>query len=89
MEEEGKQVRKQLEVDFVANQASKRYYIQSAFALPNKEKIKQEQASLIKVQDSFKKIIVVGDNTPVWRNEEGITIMGIYEFLLNENSLDL
>ena len=89
MEEEGKQVRKQLEVDFVANQASKRYYIQSAFALPTKEKIEQEQASLIKVQDSFKKIIVVGDNTPVWRNEEGITIMGIYEFLLNENSLDL
>lgn len=85
----GKMLKKQLEVDFVVNQASKRFYIQSAFALPNQEKTEQEQASLIKIQDSFKKIIIVGGNSPVWRNESGITFMGIYDFLLNENSLDL
>ena len=78
-----------MEVDFVINQASKRYYIQSVFALPGKEKLEQEQASLIRIPDSFKKIIVVGGNSPIWRNEEGITIMGIYDFLLNENSLDI
>ena len=85
---DGKKVRKQLEVDFVANQGSKRYYIQSAYALPNQEKIEQEQASLTKIPDSFKKIIITGGNTPVWRNDQGITIMGIFDFLLNENSLD-
>ena len=89
VDEAGKKVRRQLEVDFVINQASKRYYIQSAFALPDKEKMEQEQASLIRIPDSFKKIIVVGGNSPIWRNEEGITIMGIYDFLLNENSLDI
>ena len=87
--ENGKRVYKQLEIDFVVNSGSKRYYIQSAYALPNKEKVDQEQASLIKVNDSFKKIIVVSGNTPLWRNEQGITIMNLYEFLLNENSLDL
>ena len=89
MGENGKRVRKQLEVDFVVNQSNKCYYVQSAFALPNKEKVDQEQTSLVKVPDSFKKIIVVGDNSPIWRNEEGITFMGIYDFLLNEQSLDL
>lgn len=89
VDEGGKRVRKQLEVDFVVNQSNKRYYIQSAFALPNREKIEHEQASLVRVSDSFKKIIVVGNNSPIWRNEEGITIMGIYDFLLDENSLDL
>ncbi len=88
IDEDGKKVRKQLEVDFVANQGSKRYYIQSAYALPNQEKIEQEQASLTKIPDSFKKIIITGGNTPVWRNDQGITIMGIFDFLLNENSLD-
>ena len=87
--ENDKRVRKQLEVDFVVNQAGKRYYIQSEFALNTREKMEQEQASLIKIPDSFKKIIVVGNNQPTWQNEEGITIMGIFDFLLNENSLDL
>ena len=87
--ENGKMLKKQLEVDFVVNHASRRYYIQSAFALPDQEKINQEQASLIHIPDSFKKIMIVGGNTPIWRNEKGITIMGIYDFLLNENSLDL
>lgn len=89
IEEDGKKTRKQIEVDFVVNYASKRYYIQSVFALPDKKKADQEQASLVKIPDSFKKIIVVNGNGPVWRNEEGITIMGIFDFMLNENSLDI
>lgn len=87
--EDGKMLKKQLEVDFVVNHASMRYYIQSAFALPNQEKVEQEQASLIKISDSFKKLMIVGGNTPVWRNKEGITVMGIFDFLLNEDSLDM
>ena len=81
--------KKQLEVDFVANQGNKRYYIQSAFALPDQEKMDQEQASLVKISDSFKKIIVVNSNTPVWRNDQGILVMNLYDFLLNEDSLDM
>ncbi len=88
VDEAGKKARKQLEVDFVVNKGSKRYYIQSAYALPNREKVEQEQASLTKIPDSFKKIIITGGNTPVWRNDRGITIMGIFDFLLNEDSLD-
>jgi len=84
-----KKIRKQLEVDFICNQGSKRYYIQSAFALPDSKKIEQEQNSLVRIDDSFKKIIVVKDNIKLWRNEKGIVIIGIQEFLLNENSLDL
>ena len=89
VDEGGKKPRKQLEVDFVVNQFNKRYYIQSAFLISDREKFEQEQAPLVKIPDSFKKIVVVGNNTPIWRNEEGITFMGIYDFLLNENSLDL
>lgn len=89
VDEGGKKVRKQLAVDFVVNQFNKRYYIQSAFLISDREKVEQEQAPLVKIPDSFKKIVVVGNNTPIWRNEEGITFMGIYDFLLNENSLDL
>ena len=81
--------KKQLEVDFVANQGNKRYYIQSAFALSDQEKMDQEQASLIKISDSFNKIIVVNSNTPVWRNDQGILVMNLYDFLLNEDSLDM
>lgn len=84
-----KTIRKQLEVDFVCNQASKRYYIQSTYAIPNKEKMEQEQKSLININDSFKKIIIVKDDINLWRNEEGILIIGLEEFLLNQNSLDL
>ena len=85
----GKKVRKQLEVNFVVNQFNKRYYIQSAFLISDREMIEQEQAPLVKIPDSFKKIVVVGNHSPIWRNEKGITFMGIYDFLLNENSLDL
>ena len=89
VDEGGKNVRKQLEVDFVVNQFNKRYYIQSAFLISDREMIEQEQAPLVKIPDSFKKIVVVGNHSPIWRNEKGITFMGIYDFLLNENSLDL
>lgn len=88
-EENGSQPRKKLEIDFVANQGSKRYYLQSAFALPDNEKIRQEKASLINVNDSFKKIILVKDVTGIRRDEDGITTMSIYDFLLNRNSLDM
>lgn len=84
-----KDTRKQLEVDFVCNLGSKRYYIQSAFNLDTDEKMLQEVKSLNNIGDSFKKIIVVKDNIKLWRNEDGIVIMGILEFLLNKDSLDL
>ncbi|MBR0396651.1 MAG: ATP-binding protein [Eubacterium sp.] len=86
--ENGKNTRKQLEVDFVANLGNRRYYVQSAYAIPDNEKMEQEQASLVHIPDSFKKIIVVESGIPLWRNEQGITIMNIYDFLLDENSLD-
>ncbi len=87
--EDGKQEKKQLEIDFVANVGSKRYYIQSALSLPDMEKVMQEKASLLNVNDSFKKIIVVKDVMKVQRDENGITTMSIYDFLLNENSLEM
>ena len=87
-DEGGKRTKKHLEVDFVVNQGSKRYYIQSAYALPDKEKMDQEQASLVKISDSFKKIIIVSGNAKIWRNEQGITIISLFDFLLNEDSLD-
>ena len=80
---------KSFEVDFVCNMGSRRYYIQSAYRMPDEEKMKQEEASLLNIDDSFKKIIIIGEDTPVLRNEAGITTIGIYDFLLNENSLDL
>ena len=81
--------RKQLEVDFVSNLGNKRYYIQSALNLDTKEKTIQESRSLNNIGDSFKKIIVVKDNIKLWRTDDGIVIMGIQEFLLNKDSLDL
>lgn len=89
VKEGSKSAYRQLEVDFVVNQSSNRYYIQSAYAISDMQKMEQEQASLVKIPDSFRKFIIVNGNTPLWRNEEGITIMGIFDFLLNENSLDL
>ena len=86
---DGKEYRSQLEIDFVANLGSKRYYIQSAFSMPTEEKRIQEKASLVNINDSFKKIIVVKDIVNVTRDEDGITTMIIYDFLLKENSLEL
>lgn len=89
MSENGKQIRKALEIDFVANLGSQRYYIQSALSMPTPEKQIQKKTSLINVADSFKKIIIVKDIVNVKRDENGIVTMSIYDFLLKENSLDL
>lgn len=86
---EGERQRTNLEVDFVCNLGSRRYYIQSAYRMESEEKIQQERASLLKVDDSFKKIIVLGEECPVSRDEQGITTMSIFDFLLKENSLEL
>lgn len=85
---DGKRVRTQLEVDFIATLGSRKYYIQSAFAIPDESKEKQEKASLLNIDDSFKKIIVVKDVINIKRDNDGITTISIYDFLLKENSLD-
>lgn len=85
---EGKTVRKQLEVDFIANKGNKKYYIQSAFEMPTEEKMKQEKKSLNKLQDSFKKIVIVKEDIKTEIDENGLITMGVFEFLLNENSLE-
>ena len=81
--------RKQVEIDFVANEGSKRYYVQSAFVLADEEKRMQEERPLISVPDSFKKIIVVGGSRKASRDDNGIVTMGIKQFLLNPDSLEL
>ncbi len=85
----GNVVRSNLEVDFVCNLGNKRYYIQSAYRMPDNAKVAQEQASLLNVHDSFKKIIVVGEEVHIRRGDTGITTMSIYDFLLHDNSLDM
>ncbi len=85
----GQSIRKQYEVDFVANLGSKRYYIQSAFSISNNEKLKQETQSLRRIDDSFKKIIVVKEDIKIRRDDNGFVTMGIFDFLLNENSLEM
>ncbi len=80
--------KKQLEIDFVANKGNNKIYIQSALEMKTKEKVEQEQKSLINVNDFFKKIIIVGDNIKRSRYENGIIIMSIYDFLLDEDSLN-
>lgn len=81
--EAGKQQRVTLEVDFVCNKGSERIYIQSAYKMPDVEKMEQEKHSLKLVDDSFRKIIVVGEHTKSWSDEKGIQIVSIYDFLLN------
>lgn len=81
--------RKQLEVDFIANLGNKRYYIQSAYRLPDAEKIQTEQRPLMKINDGYRKIVVTGEKIPTVTDEHGIVTMNIYEFLLNQNSLNL
>ena len=87
VDKDGKWQRKQLEVDFVVNEGSQRYYIQSALALPDEEKRQQEMASLLKINDSFKKIIVVKDDIKPWRDENGILTIGLIDFLMDDNCL--
>lgn len=86
--EKGNGIRKQLEIDFVCNQGSKRYYIQSAYAVPDQAKMEQEQRSLMLTGDFFKRIIITKDTPAPYYNESGVLIMSVYDFLLNENSLE-
>ena len=88
-DEDGKVTRQYYEVDFVCNQGSRRYYIQSAYRMIDEEKVKQEEKSLRNIDDSFKKIIILREYTPVLHNESGITMISIYDFLLKDNSLEL
>lgn len=82
--EDGKKVRKQLEVNFVVNRGNDRYYIQSALSIADPEKKKQEIASLLRIPDSFKKIVVVRDHMKPWKDDNGIQYVGIEDFLRNE-----
>ena len=86
---DGKTALKKLEVDFIATKGNQKYYIQSAFEMPSQDKKNQELRPLLKINDSFKKIIVVKDDIKIKRDENGITTMGIYDFLLKGNSLEL
>ncbi len=85
----GKWIRIQLEVDFIASIGSKKFYIQSALSIPDREKEIQESRPLTNINDSFKKIIVVKDHIMPRRNEEGILTIGIFDFLLKEDSMDM
>lgn len=89
VDKNGKKIRKQLEVDFICNKGSKRFYIQSAYALPDKEKMEQEQRSLVNTGDGFKKIIITKDAVAPLYNEEGILVMSVYDFLLNPDSMEI
>lgn len=88
-DEDGKSKRTQHEVDFVANRGSQRYYIQSAFAIPDEQKRAQETASLTGIGDSFRKIVVVRENITPWHDENGILYVGIEDFLLDDRAMDL
>lgn len=87
--QENKYVKKQLEIDFIANKGDKRYYIQSAYEISNEEKIRQELQSFRNVDDSFKKIIIQRIPTKPWYNEQGVLFMSIMDFLLNPDSLEI
>lgn len=89
LDEKGKKVRTQLEVDFVANNGSRRYYIQSAFSIDSEEKRKQEINSLVRIPDSFRKIVVVRDDILPWHDDNGILYVGIEQFLLDERIMDI
>ena len=88
-EANGERKRSTLEVDFVCNQGYKRYYVQSAYALPTEEKKEQELNSLLKIKDNFPKTVIVGTPTVTYKTNEGITIMGLYDFLMDPNSLNV
>ena len=85
---QGKRQKKQLEVDFVCNSASRRYYIQSAYALPDAAKTEQEQKSLLKIGDFFKKVIISKDAPGPWYTEEGVLVTNLFDFLLDRDSLE-
>jgi hypothetical protein len=86
---EGKPVKKQLEVDFICNKGSKKYYIQSAYVLDTAQKTAQEIRPFLKINDSFKKIVITSNTPKPFYTDEGIVMMNVYDFLLNPNSLEL
>lgn len=86
---EGKRERATLEVDFVCNLGAKRYYLQSAYRIPDEEKMQQEKRSLQQIRDSFRKIVIIGERMQLRRDENGIVLMGVYEFLRDEGMLDV
>ncbi|MGN1266448.1 MAG: ATP-binding protein [Dorea sp.] len=86
---DGKQMKKQLEVDFICKKGSKRYYIQSAYMLPTKEKMEQEIRPFLKINDSFKKIVITSNTPKPFYDENGILMMNVFDFLLNPESLDI
>ncbi|MGN0729943.1 ATP-binding protein [Treponema sp.] len=86
---DGKQKNVQLEIDFVCNKGSSRYYIQSAYSVPDEAKMSQETASLDRISDSFKKIIVTQDDIKLWHTQKGYLVINILDFLLDEKSLEL
>lgn len=86
-DDHGKKIRKQLEVDFVVNRSNERYYIQSALSVEDPGKKEQEIASLVRIPDSFRKLVVVRDYIKPWIDENGIQYIGIEDFLLDENIL--
>ena len=88
-DKEGKTVKKQLEVDFICNKGSKKYYIQSAYMLGTEEKMAQEIRPFLKINDSFKKIVITSDTPKPFYNDDGILMMNVYDFLLNVDSLEL
>ena len=81
--------RTRLEVDFVANMGFRRYYIQSALSIPDTDKMRQETRPLLTISDSFRTVVIVKDNIKPWHTEEGILVLGLFDFLLNPNSIDL
>ena len=87
VDEKGTKVRRMLEVDFVCNRGYKRCYIQSALSLPDREKMQQESASLLRIDDSFMKYVITGDRIKKYQNDDGIVIMNVFDFLLNEQSV--
>ena len=86
---DAKPIKKQLEVDFICNKGSKKYYIQSAYMLETETKMAQEIRPFLKINDSFKKIVITSDIPKPFYNDQGILIMNVYDFLLNADSLDL
>ena len=86
---DGTTIKKQLEVDFICNKGSKKYYIQSAYILDTAEKMAPEIRPFLKINDSFKKILITSDTPKPFYSEEGILMMNVFDFLLNADSLDL
>ncbi len=84
---DGKMSYSQREIDFIANKGSRKYYIQSAYSIPSEEKREQELASLLKISDSFKKIVVVGDEIMPYTDDNGIYFTGLFDFLLKDEWL--